>query len=304
VALIDHDALAEPDGAERAAARVPDGGGAAVYRGWMLASDQYAALASALAARGVTLRTSAEQYRRAHELPGWYPALAPVTPAAVWTAGDAEQEFYAACAHLGPGPAVLRDYVKSIKHYWHEAAYIPDVADHTAAWKVAARFREMREDEFTGGGNSPLEHLRGLLRLEGGNRREQFGQRGRLPCRDWPGRLSGRFTLRALARSVVLDRGAAAWARTAAAQTLGCPPRGPVGMLPAMLRTVPRSYPWRQEDLAAQRMSTHAAKDHWPTPYYRSVLSRTLIPADMKVAHLVSIAGPSKPAALHDTMAS
>jgi hypothetical protein len=151
VALIDHDALAEPDGAGRAVARVPDGGGAAVYRGWMLASGHYAALASALAAKGTDLRTSAEQYRQAHELPGWYPALAPVTPAAAWTAGDAEQEFRAACARLGPGPAVLRDYVKSMKHYWHEAAYIPDTADHPAAWKVAARFRELRGDEFTGG---------------------------------------------------------------------------------------------------------------------------------------------------------
>jgi hypothetical protein len=106
VALIDHDALAEPDGAGRAAARVPDGGGAAVYRGWMLASGQYAALADALAAKGVTLRTSAAQYRRAHELPGWYPALAPVTPAATWTAGDTEDEFRAACAPgAGPGGA-------------------------------------------------------------------------------------------------------------------------------------------------------------------------------------------------------
>jgi hypothetical protein len=151
VALIDHDALAERDGAERAAARVPDGGGAAVYRGWMLTSGRYTALADALAAKSVTLRTSAEQYRQAHELPGWYPALAQVTPAAAWTAGDAEQQFRTACVHLGPGPAVLRDYVKSMKHYWHEAAYIPDTADHPAAWKVAARFRELREDEFTGG---------------------------------------------------------------------------------------------------------------------------------------------------------
>jgi hypothetical protein len=46
---------------------------------------------------------------------------------------------------------VLRDYVKSMKHYWHEAAYIPDTAVHAAAWKVAARFRELREEEFTGG---------------------------------------------------------------------------------------------------------------------------------------------------------
>jgi hypothetical protein len=151
VALIDHDALAEPDGARRSVARVPDGGGAAVYRGWMLSSGQYAAVANALSDKGTALRTSAAQYRRAHELPGWYAALAPVTPAAAWTAGDAEQEFRAACARLGPGQAVLRDYVKSMKHYWHEAAYIPDVADHAAAWKVAARFRELREDEFAGG---------------------------------------------------------------------------------------------------------------------------------------------------------
>jgi hypothetical protein len=56
-----------------------------------------------------------------------------------------------ACARLGPGPAVLRDNVQSMKHYWHEAAHIPDVADHAAAWKVAARFCELGEEEFTGG---------------------------------------------------------------------------------------------------------------------------------------------------------
>jgi hypothetical protein len=44
---------------------------------------------------------------------------------------------------------VLRDYVKSMKHRWHEAAYIPETADFAAAWKVASRFRELRDDEFT-----------------------------------------------------------------------------------------------------------------------------------------------------------
>lgn len=151
VALVDHDALADPAEASRAAARVPDSGGTAVYRGWMLHASQYAALARALAARGVTLRTSAEQYRQAHELPGWYHALAPVTPATEWTEGGTEAGFVLACQRLGPGPAVLRDYVKSMKHYWHEAAYIPDVADSPAAWKVATRFRELRDEEFTGG---------------------------------------------------------------------------------------------------------------------------------------------------------
>jgi hypothetical protein len=151
VALIDHDALADPDGARQAVARVPDGGGTAIYRGWMLSSRQYAALATALEARNVTLRTSPAHYQRAHELPGWHAALSNVTPQAEWTNGDGQRDFQLACERLGSGPAVLRDYVKSMKHHWQEAAYIPDVADHTAAWKIASRFRELRDDEFTGG---------------------------------------------------------------------------------------------------------------------------------------------------------
>jgi hypothetical protein len=46
---------------------------------------------------------------------------------------------------------VLRDYVKSMKHYWAQAAYIPQTSDQAAAWRIAARFRELRDDDFTGG---------------------------------------------------------------------------------------------------------------------------------------------------------
>ena len=67
VALVDHDALTQPDGAGQAAARVPSGEDDAVYRGWMLTSQQYAAFAAALSQREVMLRTTACAYRRAHE---------------------------------------------------------------------------------------------------------------------------------------------------------------------------------------------------------------------------------------------
>ncbi|XVS60774.1 ATP-grasp domain-containing protein [Actinosynnema sp. CA-299493] len=36
-----------------------------------------------------------------------------------------------------------------MKHHWHEAAHIPDLAD--AAWAVARRFTELRDDDATGG---------------------------------------------------------------------------------------------------------------------------------------------------------
>jgi hypothetical protein len=150
VAVVDHDSLARGDDVQRAIASV-SGAGMAVYRGWMLRSERYAAVAQALAARGVTLRTSSAQYRRAHELPGWYSALAAVTPRSVWTVGSDRAEFDRARARLGAGPAVLRDYTKSMKHYWHEAAFIPDLDDGTSAWEVASRFLELREDDFVGG---------------------------------------------------------------------------------------------------------------------------------------------------------
>ncbi len=46
---------------------------------------------------------------------------------------------------------MLRDYVKSMKHCWTQAAYIPETSDQAAAWKIAARFRDLRDDDFTGG---------------------------------------------------------------------------------------------------------------------------------------------------------
>ncbi|MFG3421005.1 ATP-grasp domain-containing protein [Micromonospora sp. NPDC048063] len=150
VAVIDHDAFVRGQADGAAVDRVPKSADA-VYRGWMLRSEQYAALVRALAGRGATVRTSPEHYRRAHELPGWYPAIEGHTPESVWTSGDDRRGFLHACAALGCGPAVLRDYSKSMKHYWHEASFIPDVADRDAAWRVAGRFRQLRGDDFAGG---------------------------------------------------------------------------------------------------------------------------------------------------------
>ncbi|PWR11163.1 hypothetical protein DKT68_06810 [Micromonospora acroterricola] len=150
VAVVDHDALARGGVVRRAVASV-SGSGVAVYRGWMLRSEQYAMFAEVLAERGVVLRTDGEQYRRAHELPGWYAALAAVTPPSVWTTGSERADFDRARVELGTGPAVLRDYSKSMKHYWNEAAFIPDLEGGGAAWRVASRFLELRDDEFVGG---------------------------------------------------------------------------------------------------------------------------------------------------------
>ncbi|AGL18129.1 ATP-grasp domain-containing protein [Actinoplanes sp. N902-109] len=149
VAVVDHDAIARGD-ATGAVTRVP-GDSTAIYRGWMLAGDRYAEFEAALATRAVRLNTDAQQYRRAHELPGWYAGLSAFTPPSLWTTGTDRAGFDAVRTALGSGPAVLRDYTKSMKHHWHEAAYIPDLADAPQAWSVARRMAELRGDDLAGG---------------------------------------------------------------------------------------------------------------------------------------------------------
>lgn len=46
---------------------------------------------------------------------------------------------------------MLRDHVKSLKHHWDEACFIPDTADAAGTRAVAARFVELCGDEATGG---------------------------------------------------------------------------------------------------------------------------------------------------------
>ncbi|HWL35013.1 MAG TPA: ATP-grasp domain-containing protein [Frankiaceae bacterium] len=149
VALVDHDALTAGAAAE-ACARLPASNDV-VYRGWMLRAEEYAAFDAAARDRGATLRTSAAQYRTAHELPGWYDALRDHTPFSAVAGGFTRSDFDECRAAIGSGAAVLRDHVKSAKHYWHQAAYVPDVADAEAAWRVAERFLEVRDDARVGG---------------------------------------------------------------------------------------------------------------------------------------------------------
>lgn len=156
IALIDHDALRRGD-AGGAVRRVPDGLGAVWYRGWMLSAGEYAALAAALKARGATLLTHPDDYRRAHELPGWHDTFAGLTPHSVWRplppGGDpgGAAELAELVRPLSPGPGVVKDYVKSCKHEWDEACFVPDVHNAARLRDVAAKMIALRGDFLAGG---------------------------------------------------------------------------------------------------------------------------------------------------------
>jgi hypothetical protein len=155
VALLDHDALllGRTDEAVR---RIPRGLGAAWYRGWMIPTAAYAELDAVLAEHGVHLLTTATMYQAAHELPGWYAAFTAATPASIWIACDPTRTpqshaLARAAAELPAGPGIVKDFVKSRKHDWEQACYLPDLADTTAVHTVMSRFVELQDDSLAGG---------------------------------------------------------------------------------------------------------------------------------------------------------
>lgn len=145
--------LTESDEPERALRRFEAHGGLAVYRGWMLAPDRYAALYRALQSRGVELVNSPEQYRHCHYFPESYSAIEPLTPRSAWLApGIVEmEEVHKALAPFGRRPVVVKDYVKSRKHEWSEACFIPSAQDRGAVARVVSRFLELQGEDLAGG---------------------------------------------------------------------------------------------------------------------------------------------------------
>jgi hypothetical protein len=127
--------------------------GPALYRGWMLPPDRYAALHAALASKGDLLLTSPTAYRHAHWLPEAYAAIEPWTARSAWLA-EAELTLDRAIAlarSFGPRPILVKDYVKSRKHEWADACFIPDASDAAAVGRVVRRFLDLTGDELQGG---------------------------------------------------------------------------------------------------------------------------------------------------------
>lgn len=153
--LIDYEKLTE--GSPLAAVRRVRGLDApepAVYRGWMLTPAQYAALYEALKGRNLVLINTPEQYEHCHYLPESYALIKHATPRTVFMPCDGRPDFAAVMrllATFGDRPVVLKDYVKSRKHEWDEACFIPSASDRAAVERVVNRFLELQDGQVNGG---------------------------------------------------------------------------------------------------------------------------------------------------------
>ncbi len=148
VGLADHDLVEKGRSAEVVKASWADR--EIVYRGWMIDPFRYDELERALCGVGASLLTSADHYRRAHELPNWYSLFEELTPVSRWTV-TADLDELNRVAEGMKGPVILKDYVKSAKHDWDRACFVPEVSDAAALQRVARAFLEHRGEFFSGG---------------------------------------------------------------------------------------------------------------------------------------------------------
>lgn len=121
-----------------------------VYRGWMLAPNQYQKLAEYVRQKGARLVTSFDDYCAAHLLPNWQDKVSEYLTKTEWTDDISERGLIDLLKKFS-GAVTIKDFVKSRKHEWEEACFIPNVVDTKHALKVINTFIERQGSQFVGG---------------------------------------------------------------------------------------------------------------------------------------------------------
>lgn len=160
-ALFDFDGLRRGEPMPFVLRRVPQSGAprTLIYRGWMLRAEEYTRLFEGLEKRGWKMIQDPVAYRFAHHLPENYVLWRAQMPETVWLERERferEREIdfapiFEMTKPFGSGAVVLKDWVKSQKHDWSGAYFIPDASDQTRVRRVVNRFLQLTGEGLTGG---------------------------------------------------------------------------------------------------------------------------------------------------------
>jgi hypothetical protein len=146
--LFPEDALSA-DGTERALRHLPAGDGKMIlYRGWIFSEELYRKFHAGLEARNYRVVSTPAQYAEVTYFPNYYPKIRDASPPAVWTETADEYEAWSASRKLGDGPFVIKDHVKSAKHLWHEACFVPKGSGRENFERIARNLRQEQGRSF------------------------------------------------------------------------------------------------------------------------------------------------------------
>ena len=130
----------------------------AIYRGWMLKPFEYQDFYNALLQKNIQLVNTPIEYQFCHYLPDSYSVIEAFTPQTTFIADNTDgtditqlAEFHAQLDVFGKSPIIVKDYIKSQKHYWSEACFIPNASDRKQVEKVVKRFLELQGEDLNEG---------------------------------------------------------------------------------------------------------------------------------------------------------
>jgi hypothetical protein len=117
----------------------------------MLSGDVCARLCQAVVARGYTPVVDAEAYSETNYLPLAYTRLVDDTPHSVWNQSGDEDAAWELYQSMRDHDALIKDWVKSAKHRWREACFLPAQTDRARFGELFRAFRAERGKLFERG---------------------------------------------------------------------------------------------------------------------------------------------------------
>lgn len=125
-----------------------------LYRGWMLKPNQYDLLYHSLLEKNIQLINTPEEYKFCHYLPESYEVIKEFTPKTTFkklVGVFNVEDFLNELNTFDKQAIIIKDYVKSQKHYWEETCFIPNASDKRKVESVIERFIELQDVDLNEG---------------------------------------------------------------------------------------------------------------------------------------------------------
>jgi hypothetical protein len=123
----------------------------AIYRGWMLTPFQYKNLFDGLLTKNIQLINTPSEYQHCHYLPDSYKKIESKTPKSNWTTTLDNKSVLELTKKFGGKSIIVKDFVKSEKHNWKDACFIPNASDSDNVKAIVNKFIELRGDALNEG---------------------------------------------------------------------------------------------------------------------------------------------------------
>jgi hypothetical protein len=118
------------------------------YYGWMMNTDHYKRFYTTVYDKGYQLPNDLRQYTGYHHFHRWYSLIEGLTPESIMIESEEIRPILEKALKFQrkiKSPLIIKDTVKSLKHDWNTACFIPKDSDPFAMAKVIGTFLEIKK---------------------------------------------------------------------------------------------------------------------------------------------------------------